>query len=311
MNKIISSLAVALLLNCAAFAQEDDQKEASVLKSEIKSLEKAISDTEKEIVKLEKSVVKIRPEAEQAKRDHVNITEMMESKRREAEAFQYDKKKAELKTQQKALKKTEKSKSKLQKALDNNESKQKDVDAQYELAKTQQTRTQSALDASAIEMGGVSREEQQAMNATLKSKEAAPADEVEKARSYQQKSDQQAALNKELGSINKSVQKTESNRAKILNERTKLLDEKKVVDEQHSAEAAAVTALEEELKMYDPKMVQKEIEKLSKDADEARISAEKLQLEVDQVEVQIKEKHDYIEQRKIEVRDKESALLKK
>ncbi len=311
MKKTFTSIAFVVAIACAGYAQEDDQKEASVLKSEIKALEKAIGDTEKEIVKLEKSVVKTRPEAEQAKRDHVNITEMLENKRREAESFQYDKKKAELKTQQKTLAKVGKTQAKLQKSLDKNDIKQKEADREYELAKTQQTRTQTALDGVAMETGNVSREEQQAMSATLKSKEPAPADEVARARAYEQKVAQGAALQKELKSTDKVISKTEATRSKIQQERSSLLDEKKVVDEEQATLQTAVTALEEELKQFDPKMVQKEIEKLAKEADAARINAEKLQLELDQVEVQIKEKHDYIETKKIEVRDKQSALLKK
>lgn len=246
-------------MGAASYAQEDDKKEASVLKSEIKALEKSISDTEKEIVKLEKSVVKTRPEAEQASRDQINITEMMETKRREAESFQYDKKKAELKAATKGLKKTTKEQSKLQKSLDKNESVKKDAEAQVELTKTQQMRTQVALESTSGEMGDVTKKDQKAMNATLQSKDTVPAEDMNKALLYKQKSEEKAALSKELSTHNKAVSKAEGANQKVQQQRLQLLDEKKIIDEQQITESKAVESLKDELSKFDPKMVQKRL----------------------------------------------------
>ncbi len=311
MKKYFVLLLAVGLVGFSAFAQDDEAKDANVLKAEIKALEKVIGDTEKEIVKLEKSVVKTRPESEQAKRDAANIAEMHETKKREAEAFQYDKKKAELKKQKKELKKVSKTQNKLQKKIEQNESAQVRLEQDYEVAKAKQTRNQTQLDGVAIETGAVSRQERKDMDATLKSSEVVDENQMGRAQDYAQKREQQSALEKSQRGIDKEVSKSSKTIDKHREAKAKYTDEKKVIDESQSQLSASVASLEEELNQWNPKTVKKELDKLAKDADAARITHEKLQQDLDQVEAQIKQKHDFMEEKKIEVREKQSALLRK
>src|SRR5690554_4289040 len=206
--KTTSLLFAFLILSLGVFAQE--APDASTLKTEIRSLERAVKDEEKDIARLEKDLAKIRPEAEQAKRDAKNISDMLNRKKAEFEAFGYDKKKAELKALKKEAKKTSKNLSKTVK-------KHKKLDSQIKKAERNAENQSNIASDKGKEIANLegklshySEEEKLEMQSALKSKEPVDPELLQRANAFKADQDQLKAAQKEFSKQEKTHSKTAS-----------------------------------------------------------------------------------------------------
>ena len=85
--KRITTLLIISFFTLGAAAQENEKQDKSVIKSEIKDLDKLIKDQTKEVEKIEKSLASVRPDLEQAKRDVSMLESRKDSIKSATQAF--------------------------------------------------------------------------------------------------------------------------------------------------------------------------------------------------------------------------------
>lgn len=296
---------VALSISAPLLAQDSD---ASALKARAKVLEKQANDLEKELEKQEKSIAKVRPAAEQAQRDLNNIKELQQRKRDEFEAFQYDKKAAALKTNQKELKKLEKDKKSLEK-------KQAKLDENARSAETEEAKLKAEAATRQVELSATekarptyTRDEERAFAEALKSKEPVDPELLQRAQEWQMHQQRQQSLEQELKTTQKGAKKSSKSaesakRAATDNQRRleTVTAECDVLKKTTEAQAA-------ELKTMNPKVVKKELSDYDKQIAKLQGEFDKVSRELNTTLQTINERHDELEKTKQEIREIESQL---
>ena len=305
--KTISTLFI-LFIAFSVSAQETP--DPSVLKSEIKNLEKVVKEQEKDIAKLEKELAKIRPDAEQAMRDAKNITEMRDRKKAEFEAFEYDKKKAELKALEKESKSTAKDLSKTIKSKEKLSSKINEQEREAEILRKATNELESKVAGLNAKVSVHSDEEKSRMKSALKGKEPADSLLLAKASSHNNNQEQLKSSQKQLSKEQKALAKTSSNLEDAKAEKSKLVEREALLTDASEKLVLQVSELDKLVESMDPKAIQKELSDLQKQASEAAITYDNLNSQLVQQQTIIDEKHDILESKKQEIREKTSILDK-
>lgn len=302
------SLFIALILTFGVYAQETP--DPSVLKSEIKGIEKIVKEQEKDIAKLEKELAKIRPDSEQAMRDAKNITEMRDRKKTEFEAFEFDNKKTELKAIKKESKTTAKDLSKTTKAKTKLNSKMKELDRESEVLTKSTKSNQSEVDDLNAKVSVYSSEDQKQMRLAAKSKEPQDSLFMARARTFNANQTKLKEAEKSFSKESKSLSKVDSNLKDAKNDLAKLEDKESLLNSDNERLKKAVEEQTAMLASMNPKAVEKELNDLQKKASAAQTTYENLNNTLEQQQKVIDEKHDVLESKKQEIREKQSVLDK-
>ncbi len=300
---------LALLLSGASFAQDD--VDPSVLKSQIKELEKVIKTQDKDVVKIEKKLAKIRPEAEQAKRDAENIKEMRVRIKEEFEAFEYDKKEAELKATKKELKGVSKNLSKATSKKEKLKSQINEIEREAELLANSRNTKQNQISEAKGKLEAIPAEEKEQLRVALKSKTPNETAVAERATLLQSNEMIVADAGKELKGLEKNYSKLDSKKKSLDNKKQNYVDQETQLTATKAEMTAKAEALEQKLETMNPKAIEKELIQLEKDENTAQIRYEELNTQLVQNQAIIDELHDMMEGQKQMVRDKQSALDKK
>ncbi len=299
---------IILLLSIAQFSLAQGETDSDLLKTQIRELEKVVKTEEKEVEKLEKSLVSVRPAAEQARRDADNIKEMYVQKKSAFEAFHYDQKTATLKSNQKALKNLDKDVKTLAKNQTKLEASLSNATTEHEMLTQQNGSRNAELEMVKTQNNSVSKEEEQAHAALLKSKEAQGTEQHNNAVLYKQNIEKEKALEKDVRSVQKNASKKQNEIAKTKLSADENAKRKMAVEKEFTDLKISVDSLSAKLALMNPKKVNRELADLDKQAKEVQLNHAKLQAELDQTTRTINEKHDLMEKRKQEIREKESIL---
>ena len=283
--KYLASLPLIFFFVIQVYAQDSEKKDRSVIKSEIKDLQKLIKEQTKEVEKIEKSLASVRPNLEQAKIDVDILETRRDSIKAAAEAFDFPSKQVELKSLNKQYKKAEKSRAKAEKTIAKSEERISAANSEVAVAKNSQANAEGKLSNHRMTNPDSLGVEAQKIH-IAKDKE----------------------LEKTVTGHGKTVKKQESTIKKI--EQAK--DEATTQFEEYSKKSidlkTQVDDLTREMEINNPKVIEKELNSYAERISERQAELEDLQLEFDQKTANIAEKHDLIEVKKKEKEEKESML---
>ncbi|MFT6175096.1 MAG: chromosome segregation ATPase [Cryomorphaceae bacterium] len=283
--KRITTLLIISFFTLGAAAQENEKQDKSVIKSEIKDLDKLIKDQTKEVEKIEKSLASVRPDLEQAKRDVSMLESRKDSIKSAAQAFDYPSKRSEYKGLKKEYNKAEKSRKKAEKTIAKSGEKISSYNSEVAIAKRLKSDAEINLNKHRVTNSD-------SLGLDAQKAHASKDKEIEKTAS----------------SHGKTVKKQESAVEKytsIKEEATTELNENSTKSKSLQTDMTDLTL---QMDMNDPKVVDKEINDYEKRLSERQSEMENLQLEFGQKIANIAEKHDFIEAKKKEKEEKESVL---